>query len=862
MASTTRTGTSSSSGRRLNAGFATAHGLGGTNDEDQVVSAPSHNNKPSKQRIDWIVKQARASGKLNASNAGLTLPLHEQLFDLRVQVDLSLSRSSSETTAPHHTAETVTGVDFSDNALGGRLDDPRLLRFPQVQSLRFKRCGLTGMTVDLASLEYLVVLDLSGNQLQESFDLNLVPPCLHELNLSNNQLRDIIIGDDDTNNTNTKNLEQLTSLDLSENKLSTLEHMDHNHLSCENLQTFRCHHNQLKAVPLFLESARKSLLLLDVSNNSMDTTTTTIDLSNYSKLQTVLLALNKLSTVPCIPRSVSRLDLSANKLTTIQGLFAAETNTSSNTSTTAMTSPSLVDLFLQDNYLTELDAAVMEQCTKLVRLDLSSNKLKALPYQLGFLTQLQTLGLTGNPLFSFKAKDLDNPRALLQVLRNRAPKSEQLSSESSSLLDSCLVQNNQTIKAVGGGKAGRLLDLDHLVQELRSNPTIAFGITGQLVLDNNRLDTIPVDLLPLLPNVIEVSLTDNVLTVLPASLGTSCSHLTRLHLARNMLTSLKSLEIITTKPMAWSQTLTRLDLSTNRLTSFPQELLTQLVVLESLNLATNRIQSVHDWTWLPSSLTNLDLSDNSIEDIQSLVLVMGGCCPRLQALFLKYNKLKSIPATLGLLSTSTTGSLKYLNVKGNPQQSIRSQILEKPCPQQLEYLRNRLTPEQAAAATERMADIQKRASLSNKNDDPTDPNQTAGSPPDAKPETSTSTATVTSPSDDTGTTEANSAGIPKTSLSNKSDCPNDPNQTAGSPPDAEPETSTSTATVASPSDDTGTTEANSLLILTELKSKIQEFEGQLENPSLSQAKRYAVKKSLAMERSKLIREERKLGIRK
>ena len=44
------------------------------------------------------------------------------------------------------------------------------------------------------------------------------------------------------------------------------------------------------------------------------------------------------------------------------------------------------------------------------------------------------------------------------------------------------------------------------------------------------------------------------------------------------------------------------------------------------------------------------------------------------------------------------------------------------------------------------------------------------------------------------------------------------------------------------------------------RRNIAGFENQLENPSLSAAKRYAVKKTLAMERSKLIREERKLGV--
>ena len=51
-------------------------------------------------------------------------------------------------------------------------------------------------------------------------------------------------------------------------------------------------------------------------------------------------------------------------------------------------------------------------------------------------------------------------------------------------------------------------------------------------------------------------------------------------------------------------------------------------------------------------------------------------------------------------------------------------------------------------------------------------------------------------------------------------------------------------------------------LIEEFKAKIRLLEVELDNPSLSSAKRYALKKSVAMERSKLIREERRLGLRK
>jgi len=47
----------------------------------------------------------------------------------------------------------------------------------------------------------------------------------------------------------------------------------------------------------------------------------------------------------------------------------------------------------------------------------------------------------------------------------------------------------------------------------------------------------------------------------------------------------------------------------------------------------------------------------------------------------------------------------------------------------------------------------------------------------------------------------------------------------------------------------------------ELRSKIDEFSRQLNNAHLSEAKKYALKKSLAMEKAKLIREERRLKLK-
>jgi hypothetical protein len=298
-----------------------------------------------------------------------------------------------------------------------------------------------------------------------------------------------------------------------------------------------------------------------------------------------------------------------------------------------------------------------------------------------------------------------------------------------------------------------------------------------------------------------------------------------------------------------------LDLSANRLTSFPTEILKQLEVLETLNLSHNRIQSVDEWnspSLLPSTLIHLNLSNNKIEDVDQFALVLAaGACPRLQLLSFANNYIQKIPYTLGLLAaadengaTSTT-TLQFLDFKGNPQQAVRYEVLEKPCLDQLHYLLQRLTSEQVVAAKKRMAEIQSGSGGGGK----LNPSQ---------PAQQNDATAVTTPS--TAHTADSNKAAPAPPPVEKT---NEPEET---PSNKVAAVATMPATLDSneppPTTEEKPREVKETSLIPELTSNIQDFESQLENLSLSQAKHYALKKSLAMERFKLIREERRLGLRK
>jgi Leucine-rich repeat (LRR) protein len=360
--------------------------------------------------------------------------------------------------------------------------------------------------------------------------------------------------------------------------------------------------------------------------------------------------------------------------------------------------------------------------------------------------------------------------------------------------------------------SGKQVDLMQLVAELTANPALAWDITGQLVMDRSLIDSVPDDLLRLLPNLTEISLKNNNLREVPPSLPGSCPNLTRLLMSGNAIVNMDGLASISPR-MIWAPNLTHLDLSSNRLTSFRGALLNAFTNLQVLTLAFNRITSLDDWQILPSALTQLDLSENSLESIDDLVLLLGSNCPKLEVLCLHHNYIARIPSIAGLL-LDRCPALKFVDLKGNPQHGIRPEMLAKPTCEQLLYLKNRLTEEQTKAAIDQMDHLQHGGGTLDRSKILVTPSKRLS----------------------LAQQDATILGIATIAITDGQEGPAPASEVV-------PEASGGEAS------------------LVECRSKIAEYETELDNASLSEAKRYALKRSLAMERSMLIREERRLGLR-
>jgi leucine-rich repeat protein SHOC2 len=812
--------------RQINPAFASAHGL--TAEENEVSSPtgqePSASSSSSSSgRIQILQNQACHSGNLHAANCGLTSPLPDELFDLRKgsQVDLSLNR----TNAPgSHAEETLKLVDFSDNCLGGSLD-PRILSYAAVQKLRLRRCQLTSVDTLLTSLEHLTVLDLKGNQLQE-FCMGCLPKSIRELDLSTNQLVQLSL-----DGPNVLQLPNLNNLDISENRLTELFNGNIN-IQTPGLRSLKCNHNQLTELPpacwMTATSTASTLEILDVSHNCIQTTQAPLDLTMLPALQIVQLDFNRISRLIGIPPSVIRLSATHNKLTGIEGLLLLEQDSGKESC--------LVELLLQDNHISSLDVTSIAKLVQLKKLDLQSNCLKTLPFELGFLPHLQRLGLKGNPLRLFKSSDIGNTATILQILRKRAPASYQPVDTStvcsSSIRLSSFLVGNKTLNLCQGKEWKELPP--QLLEEIQAS--ICYKGITRLVLNQNQLECMDEEWMQALPNLTILEAGNNCLVQLDTLIG-SLPNLIELSLPRNRLSN-EALEPLVQTPPQWSKTLQVLDISSNRLTVFPPELLAQLEGLRTLNLSGNQLTSVADWSVTPASLETLNLAENAIGELGDLALVLATQSPKLRQLWLQRNDLQKLPLTIGLLSSNT--NLQHLDLRGNPQKRIQYAILEKSCAEVVSYLKNRMTADDLELANQKIQMLKASSSQSN----PSESDVVVYSP------TASSAKMINAEKVDDSLL---STRAPQTKLQvPETNSPIDNNNIIAlkSTYDAAP-----SPRVEAQEDDG---KDKSLLLLEELRISVDALALQLENPALSQAKRYALKKNVAMERSKMIREERKL----
>uniref|UniRef100_A0A7S3QD33 Uncharacterized protein n=1 Tax=Chaetoceros debilis TaxID=122233 RepID=A0A7S3QD33_9STRA len=868
---------------KVNPAFANAHGLSEVSEnldpweklDRDLVSSES----PSVQ-VGNAIHEARRSGKLIVSNAGLSsVILPDVMFDLRNDLVKQYDGAmDGDNFWDCYGEEMLKVVDISDNDLSPDRDsenkksppipaipailDKRIGCYTALQTLRIRNCNLHGLPWDvIQSLTNLSVLDAQGNAFT-AVPLWKLPESIVTLKLANNSIE--CLGNDIS--MEDINLQNLVHLDASNNKLIRLP----SKLEAPKLQHLILAKNHLESLPAgILHSCRKFLVTLDLAGNQLKQS---MNLSQHANLQVLELRGNILKEVPVIHSNLSRLGLSFNDISSIEGLFPIldDCDEYGKTKEADYFRSGLRELHLEKNDLGSfLDSKTLAAMTKLSMLDVSNNSLENLPYIVGYLSGLEKIILDGCPMRmirnSIKYKEsggLDTAK-LLTSLRNKcdppqAPgyygstfeehSSKKVAATPPSVIEARSIVRKATIgdctlDLSGRGLSGKLIWtelVDALVAVGDSDNEQRGNVVSIWKLSHGKITDIDEDWVNALPSLSIFDACRNNIRNLPKNF--TALSLQKIEMQRNCMTSISLRDQLCSNVGSnLDKNLMHLNLSNNQIDWIPGDIF-NFPVLAYLDLSHNSIKSLaweydddleegRGWRQGLPSLQHLDLSNNSISNLGYLPLALAGC-QYLRTLFLNNNCIYEIPLELGLLDQLTS-----INLLGNSQRRVRVKVLTQSCHKILEYFRDRMTPDELRDAVENHREIREAIQ------------EETGCVEDAL-------QLMRSKSDDNNEMKCEGSVGGKDTLRSK----NNGNHQLRSVTNVREE-------------DTNIDLHESKLVqekqnlnqfddgeklVEDLKKEIVTLTDELENLSISQAKRFALKKALAMQRSKLIREERKL----
>lgn len=867
--------------------------------ETKVKKAIKSSSYSNNTMLHKSIDQARKTGKLHISNMNLTLPLPDELFDLKKSLtklyDGSMDMDSEDKFWSCYGEDMITSLDLSENDfssadnrkeydLGHNISstivsvlDERIGCYKALETLYVRNCYLDDLPwkVMSSNLLSLKVLDARGNKFTQ-VPLKDLSSSIRKLLLAENHIQSL--GD----YYDCIDLPHLQYMDISDNALNLLP----SELKCPKLQCLLLAKNQIEYISLgFLESLQSSLKILDLSDNKLSLN---IDFSQHEKLEILELGRNKLKDSPRIHYNLIRLGLNFNEVSSIENLFGGQMdeNGKSLHDSEEWFRSNLTELHLEQNRLEKtLHPPTLAVMTNLKLLDISHNALETIPHEVGYLRNLNKVILDGNPFrmirsaISYKKNGSIDTAKLLKSLRNKGDPpsgpgyygSVYEGKETRKLMDTPqsvtearnivrdALSNNQVLNIGGRGLSGELL-WPELVDELSAkskiklqDQTIPYGSQIKTwIFSNGKLSALGNDWIKVLPNIKTLEGKRNRINCLPSNF--SELSLEVLNLAQNCITTSTLRESICNSGSNLASSLVTLDLSNNEIEHVP-ECLFEFSRLVSVNLSYNKIKTLEwiiddsnegkngtGWKHGLVSLEHLDLSNNAIHDLGYLPLALSGC-KYLRTLLLNNNAIYHIPLELGLLEQLST-----IDLLGNTQRKIPVRVLTQSCSKILHYLRQRMTPEEIHEAKENHQEIdlalqeenllvrvssQDSASLSQMHSEDKDNSELVDEVEEAQ---KYHMDLVMMDQCEKGDDNRSNIQLHSKDGTSQKMCGNS--------------SSTEIQKIE--------TKESIMTSISELKQSILDLCSRLDNLSISQAQRLALKRELAMQRSRLRREEKKL----
>jgi Leucine-rich repeat (LRR) protein len=439
------------------------------------------------------------------------------------------------------------------------------------------------------------------------------------------------------------NLTALETLELQENKLTTLPSSLGD---CGGLHVINVAHNSLEVFPA-KEISRCALRELDVSENKLSGALFPECIEHWDSLQSLNVKGNHLTSF-------------AESSVTLPALHSLIVSNNQLAAFPCVTGWNELLVLLVDGNRIERLPEELFTLVRLRTLDFSRNHVKIIDPRLGGVESLELVNSSGNPLLDRKLAGM-SATDLKRTLRGRLAPPEIVIAEAEDDDNEPVLFPGMELeegaappKGLEVGRAG-LLDLSRKGYEQLSSELMdsIIGSPVTMILSHNSLSAIP-PTLDRFASLCTVDLSFNKLSgeYLPEKLQLRSLQTLNLH-----NTSLTSLDVL----------FKNLDASK----------------LQTLDISANRITSIVGLRETFPGLINLHAADNQIAEVP-LPSVDG-----IRMLDLSGNAIASLPPKLALCS-----NLRELRVQGNLFRVPRWQVLEKGTEAVLQWLRERLPPEE------------------------------------------------------------------------------------------------------------------------------------------------------------------------
>lgn len=524
-------------------------------------------------------------------------------------------------------------------------EDSRGNQFGGLELLDLHGNLLASLPIGLRRLQRLYSLNVAKNRLNmDAIEVITQIKSLTELKLGNNDLEGMLTPQ-------LGSLQKLEVLDLRGNALTGLPD---NLSDLTSLRVLNVAENQLTSLP-FSALSKLPLVEINAQKNRLQGHLIPASIRQLEGLQILNVsgnALEKLSAGDTL------------ELPSLQQLFADSNRIKSLPNVSSW--KSLLTLVMEDNDLSEFPEGFTE-LNNIKHVDFKGNNINLLNDKIGLMESLITFHIENNPLRERKLLTMDIEDIKRELRARCEPEIQTIEEEEGSdNTEFTLAPESPQTPHAWQLKSGGVLDRSSTdlcrLEAEDLEPLIASADIRCLYLQHNRIEKVPILALSRLSH----SLTDLDLSHNPLNGNDFLSsrielpQLQNLTLAAVGLTSFEPLQTFLFAP-----SLAFLDVSHNRLTG-------ALPILRST---------------YPNLITFL-ASDNQISSL-SFEAVQG-----LQALDVSNNNIGSLPPRLGLLGIEDSGGLRRLDVAGNSFRVPKWQIVAKGTEALLDWLKNRITPEE------------------------------------------------------------------------------------------------------------------------------------------------------------------------